>query len=189
MKKIQRVSLFFRIFLQVIFLGWVAVYIYFWIFTPSSLSFDLIPPLTGFLTISFVPKGIAALVTTQSIAGPTKLLGFCAGLMPLIINLAVLYFLIRLFSLYEQGKIFTFNNIKYIKRTAYALLIGQFVNLFYQAAISAILTWHNPIGHRYVVVGLSGMNIGILLLAVLIILIAWIMTEAYKLQEEQQYIV
>lgn len=88
--------------------------------------------------------------------------------------------------MYEQGKIFSLNHVKYIRNIGYALLIGQIVEPFYQGIMGFILTAHNPPHHRFATVTLDQTNIGMLLTALLVILISWIMAEGYKLHQEQQ---
>ena len=48
------------------------------------------------------------------------------------------------------------------------------------------LTMHNPPGHHIVRVGLSSDNIIVLLIGIVVVLIAWVMEEGRKLQEEQR---
>lgn len=105
-------------------------------------------------------------------------------------DLLILYFLIQLFKHYENGEIFSIKNIRYIKDIAITILYGQLlINPLYQAMISAVLTWHNPVGERTALIMFSSTNIGLLLGAILIILVSWIMQEGHQLQKEQQYTV
>ena len=60
----------------------------------------------------------------------------------------ILYFLIKLFKLYEQGKIFALSNVKYLKKIGICMLINQEVSFIYEALISFVLTLHNPAGHH-----------------------------------------
>jgi hypothetical protein len=105
------------------------------------------------------------------------------------IALFILSMLIKLFSLYAKGEIFSLNNVRYIKNIGYALLIGQIVHPIYQGLMGLVLTWHNPPGHRFASVTFDQVNLGILLVALLVILISWIMAEGCKLQEEQKLVI
>jgi len=49
-----------------------------------------------------------------------------------------------------------------------------------------ILTWRNPPGHRFASITLIQTNIGVILVALMVILISWIMLEGCKIREEQQ---
>lgn len=180
MKKIRFISqCFFWLFI-IIFIAMPILSVVFWIHAPDLLY--LANKSLGF-SINEIPKGIDILHT---LSATTKLLAFTVDLIPLILNMLVVYFLIRLFALFKKGELFSLNNVICIKRTGIFLLVGQLVNPFYEAAISAVLTYGNPPGHRYAAATLSGTNIGIILVSILIILISWIMAEGCKLQEEQR---
>jgi len=181
MNKIQKVSKFFKWVFQIILIAMPILLILFWLDVPSPVSTTAAD--YGF-AISYIPKGIQILHTLSS---NTKFLGFIISLIPLTINVVVLYFLIRLFRSYEKCEIFSYKNVCYIKNIGYTLVVGQVLSPLYQALLSAALTWHNPHGERYVNISLSGTNIGILLAALMIILISWIMAEGYKLKEDQSY--
>src|SRR3990167_8519691 len=84
-------------------------------------------------------------------------------------------FLFQLFGLYKQAEIFSLKNVNYIKKIGYTLLIGQLLDPFYQALMTVNLTW--SIHPKILAIGFSGTNIGIILMALLVILISWIMAE------------
>jgi hypothetical protein len=109
-------------------------------------------------------------------------------MIPLGFELLTLYFLIKLFKLYEQGEIFSIRNVNFIRKTGYTMLIGQLINPVYQVLISVTLTWHNKLHGvpRYATIAFDGTSVGIILTSLMIILISWIMAEGCKLREEQQ---
>jgi len=181
MNKIKRVSNFFHILFQIVFIALPILLIIIWIQAPSPIG--VFYQQTGIL-INFIPQSIKILHPLDNL---TKLLGFSISLLALISTELVLYFLIKLFRLYANAEIFSLQSVRYIKYVAYSLLLGQLINPIYQGVISAFLTWGNPKGHRVATISLDGTNLGILLLSLLIILISWIMAEGYKLREEQQY--
>jgi hypothetical protein len=113
-------------------------------------------------------------------------MGFSLSLIPAGIEMLVLYFLSKLFRLYETGEIFSINNVRYIRNVGYALLAGQVFYPVYEGLMGIILTMNNPSGHRFAKVSFTQTNVGILLVALLVILISWIMAEGCKLREEQQ---
>lgn len=55
--------------------------------------------------------------------------------------------------------------------------------------MSAFLTYGNPKGPRLAQVSISGGDLSIVVIALIVIVIAWIMAEAQKLQHEQEYTV
>jgi len=182
MNKIQRVSLFFRIIFQIIFICAPILLIINWMYAPQELVL-----LGGIIHFNTIPK---AYLGEQIILSPLtmniKIAACLLDVVPLFIELFVLYSLIKLFKLYERNEIFSLAHVQYIRRIGYALLIGQMINLFYQALMGIILTWHNPPHHHVMQISLDQTNISILLTSFLVILISWVMAEGYQLREEQQ---
>lgn len=182
MQNIQRVSFWFRALFQILFIVMPLLLLLFWLNAPTPIPRS--PNFAG-LAINFIPQGIEVL-GPLSIA--SKSLGFLICLLPVGVMELILYFLIKLFRLYEKGNIFTLANVKAIKNIAWILLLGEIIiNPIFQALISLALTIHNPPGYRYIKIGIDGTNIGLVLTALLIILISWIMAEGVRLHEEQQY--
>lgn len=178
MNKIQRVSYIFKLLFQFIFVVVLLIPIFGWIQAPM-------PFLFSFGWISVIPEAYQNLITYPLDAN-TKLLAFMVDMLPTIVELLVLYFLIKLFGLYEKGEIFSLKNVRYIRNVGYALLINELLRPVRQFLLGFILTWHNPPGQKIALMTISGTNVGIILTALIIILISWIMAEGYKLQEEQE---
>lgn len=150
-----------------------------WLYAPKTID---ISGSLGFF-ISAVPKGVQVL---HPLSPYTKTLGFLVGAIPMIMIECILYFLIRLFKLYENAEIFLVQNVSYIKKIGYALLITQIVSILSDGLLSVIVTLNNPNGFRSLTLTVSGENISLALTAFMIILISWIMAEGCRLREEQQ---
>ena len=182
MEKIQKISTFFKW----LFIAGIIIYpvllISFWLQAPTPLSFD--GHATG-VFINFIPKNYQQLAE-QSMLASTKMLGFIASLLPAIFTLWLLALLIRLFGRFQKQELFSLTNVATIRWIGFALLLGQLVMLPYQALLTAILSWHHGPGHRLMAISFSGSNLGIILIALLIILISWVMAEGAKLQQEQE---
>lgn len=178
MEKIRRVSLFFRVIFQIIFIALPIVLAISWIIAPSPLQSPY-----GIIQLSSVTQAYPVLHTLSPL---TKFYGFLAGMIPTGILMITAFFLIRLFRLFESGKIFTIKNVATIKNIGITLLIGQLLHPVFDALNSLIITWGNPHGHRLIAVSVTGTNIGVLLMAIFVILISWIMAEGYKLNQEQE---
>ncbi|MFH1137550.1 MAG: DUF2975 domain-containing protein [Pseudomonadota bacterium] len=118
-----------------------------------------------------------------------KVLGFVVSAIPTGIDMAVIYLLSRLFGLYAQGEIFSAANVRYIKKIGYTLLLGQALSPVYQALVTTALTFHNPPGQRYIRIGLSSADVSTVTTALVVIVAAWIMDEARKLQDEQALVI
>lgn len=192
MNRIKNVSLFFRIIFQIIFIALPVLLVVGWIYAPNelvlfhgSIKLDVIPISYRGLH-NYIPNAAPENAILHTLSLGEKILGFLVSVIPLLVELFILYSLIKLFKLYEQGEIFSMQHVRYIRNIGYALLIGQLIEPFYQFIMGLVLTLNNPSHHRYASITLDQTNIGILLTALLVILISWIMAEGYKLKEEQQ---
>jgi hypothetical protein len=178
MNKIKRVSLCFRMLFQIAFITLPILVILSWIKAPAPLL-----TMAGDIAINMIPHDYPIL---HPLSTTTHLLGFLVSMIPVTVTLFTLHYLIKLFGLYEKGEIFSLQNVNLIRNIGYTLFIGQLINPIYDVLISLTLTWNNPPGHRLASITVDQTNIGILLVAFMVILISWIMAEAYKLREEQQ---
>jgi hypothetical protein len=186
MNRIKYVSLFFRILFQILFVTLPVISIIFWVNAPEPITL-----LNGMISLNFIPASYTATAdhTTKilhTLNSSEKIFGFCVSAIPMLIELSIVYSLIKLFKLYEGGEFFSINNVRYIRNAGYALLLGQLINPLYEGLIGIVLTWYNPVGHRFFAITFDQTNIGMVLTALLIILISWIMAEACKLREDQQ---
>lgn len=191
MNRIKNVSLFFRIVFQIIFIALPILLIVSWIYAPLELV-----TLVGFLHLNAIPAaysgmhtytpGISEKAILHTLSINEKILGCLVSAIPTMIQMFVVYSLIKLFKLYEKGEIFSMNHVRYIRNIGYALLAGQVFEPFYQFIMGIVLTMNNPPHHRFAAITLDQTNIGILLTALLVILISWIIAEGCKLREEQQ---
>lgn len=179
MNKIQRVSLFLRVIFQLAFVAWPILVITYWSFAPS-----LIPNFMHI--ISFIPDRLEIL---HPITTGDAFWGCLISVLPSAIIMTILYFLIKLFKLYEEGKIFTRLNVKYLKNIGITMLIGQVINFISEGLMSFALTFHNPVGHRIASFSFGTPDVYNILTAIMVIVISWIMAEGCKLQEENQYTV
>ncbi|MFA6408802.1 MAG: DUF2975 domain-containing protein [Gammaproteobacteria bacterium] len=178
MNKIQRVSLFLRIIFQIALVIWPILLVTYWSFAEYFISkADFLSLIPGHLEI------------LHPITTADAFWGFVIGLLPLVVTMTILYFLTKLFKLYEKGKIFTLSNVKYIKNIGITMLIGQVVHFIYDLLISFALTFHNPAGHKVALFTFGNYDAYNIITAIMVIVISWIMAEGCKLQEESKYTV
>lgn len=180
MDKIQRVSCFFKIIFQILFVLTPILHIIGWMNAPEAFSV-----IENTFTMSVIPSPYRDAIL-HTLSGEEKMLGGLVDMVPTIIDLFIIYSLIRLFRLYEVGEIFSMRNVKYIRNIGYGLLASEIVNPIYEAVLGLVLTWNNPPGHKFASITMNQTNIGMLLTALLVILVSWIMAEGCKLREEQQ---
>ena len=180
MHKIKRVSFIFRIIFQILFIAMPISLAIGWFNAPDALVL-----VGGFINFDAIPHAYATKIL-HTLSTSEKLTGFLVSAVPMMVYLFIVYSLIKLFRLYEQGVIFSIEIVQHIRNIGYALLADQIISPFYQFAMGIVLTIHNPPGHGFIGITLDQNNLGILLTALLVILISWIMTEGCKLNEEQQ---
>lgn len=180
MNKIQRVSLFLRVVFQIAFVIF-PVSLAAYAICVQYITIESLSNSGWFAVTSFLPRNI-------EILHPITLIDsvwiFFLGSMPTGIAMLILYFLIKLFRFYEQGKIFTFFNAKYLRNIGVVMLVGKVVNIIYQL----LLTYYNS-DHKFMSISYDTYDIYGVIVAIMVIVISWIMVEGCKLQEEQKYIV
>jgi len=181
MNKIKLVSRFFNgLFFILLFVLPLLVAMY-WI-TDGVLLQKLVP--FG-ISFRFLPADLSHL---SGFSPTIKFFGFLISMLPTGVSMVILYFLIKLFARFKTGEIFSIENIKYLKKIGYTILTGQIIiHPIYDALIYATLTYGRKPHMIAITFGtpqLKGIVTGIL-----IILIAWILQEGYKLQQEQVYTV
>ena len=118
-----------------------------------------------------------------------------------IILLVWYWKLFRLFSLYEHGLIFSAQTVRYIKTLGILCAVGWVLMTLLQILPHPLppspITQTSPPGVAVVVrysyrMGFfsfdfgTGINFGLLFAGIVIVLIAWIMDEGRKIQEEQE---
>lgn len=153
-----------------------------WAFAPQSLDF------LSSIGADYV-YSLNTLISSHQLTVSQKLLAFGISLIPTSITLLILYKAFRLCDLYKKMIIYSERNAILLRSIAALLLLRQLVDPIYQALISVTLTWHNPPGKGVIAISLSNINIGMVILSFFILLIALIMHEGAKLQQDSASII
>ena len=95
----------------------------------------------------------------------------------------------RLFRLYEQGQIFRDSNVRCFRNLSRVLIWWFAAGIVQKSLLSIALTLHNPPGQRIITVELGSPDLTALLLGAILAVIAWVMEEGRKLQEDQDFTV
>jgi len=126
---------------------------------------------------------------TLPLPGSARIMGFAVTMMPTGVAMLGAYQLMRLFRLYEQGDIFRVSNVRCFKNLS-RVLVGWFViGIVHRSLLSMALTLHPPPGQRYITFELGSPDLTALLIGLTLAVIAWVMDEGRKLQDEQDYTV
>lgn len=111
--------------------------------------------------------------------------GSLIGFLPLFWGLIILK---QLFKNYREGDVFTAINARKYKTLGWLCVIGGFITLPLSNMLMVLsATLSNPPGHRYISINFGTPNLEVILVGAIIILISWIMTEGFKLQEEKNF--
>ncbi|MBI2791206.1 MAG: DUF2975 domain-containing protein [Gammaproteobacteria bacterium] len=97
-----------------------------------------------------------------------------------------LYYLIQLFKLYEQNKIFTDKNVFYFRKIGIALFSEVVARFLSEPLLALAVTFHNPPGQRMIAISFGVPDFYALVFSGIVILIAWVMHEGKQLKEETE---
>jgi len=126
---------------------------------------------------------------TMPLPVSARLMGFVVTMLPTGIAMIGGYHLMRLFRLYEQGQIFRDSNVRCFRNLSRVLIWWFVVGIVQKSLLSIALTLHNPPGQRMITVELGSPDLTALLLGAILAVIAWVMEEGRKLQEDQDFTV
>ncbi len=116
----------------------------------------------------------------------TRVLGLAVSMIPTGVTMLSLWWLIRLFSCFVGGEIFTENTVKYIRYLGWTMVAGVVAAPIHEALLTTVLTIHNAPGERMVMISLESTDFEQLVTAGVIILVSWIMEEGRKLREADE---
>jgi hypothetical protein len=132
------------------------------------------------LELRFAPSGpVEKLLLWQRMSA-----GLLSAL-SLSFTLLILFYLSQLFSWYSKGDIFSERHVRCFKRIALTLIAAQLCRPILDGGMRLILTWFNSAG-RIMTISFDNANILALFSGIVILLIALIMEEGYKINQEIQ---
>lgn len=111
------------------------------------------------------------------------------GTAELIPYLFIYYFLFRLFSYYQHGEIFTIPNITCLKNIGKTLLFWIVLNALYPVLVSLIIRFTGLSDKLSIYLNIGSSELFYLASGLVIYVMAWIMTMAIELKQEQELVV
>ena len=181
MKQIQKVSSYLLFIFNVLIIAYPLFIIIQWIFIDSEIISNLLAQGQLHHPIE-TPEGLIYLNTVNWTFG-SKFIGFTGcflGFLPLFLSFLVLK---SIFRNYKNGEIFSMANAKHYRQLGWLFLINAFItNLLSQAMMVFVAT-----NYRYITLTFGTPNIEVLFSGILVIVISWVMLEASKLHNEQQF--
>lgn len=111
------------------------------------------------------------------------------GLPELLPYLLIYYFLLRLFSYYQQGEIFTTNTIYCLKMLGKTLWFWACLKLFYPIVVTLFIRFFDFSDVLPLVINFGSTELKYLLIGSIIYVIAWIMQEGVLIKEQQELVI
>jgi hypothetical protein len=170
-KRIQRASRRLRYLLMVVFWAMPVINAFVWIFMnrfPEMMTSNMLPYFVS------LPLPVTA-----------RMMGFVVVMIPTGVAMTGTYYLMRLFELYERGEIFKLSNVRHYKKLSRVLIWWFVASILCRSLLSVALTLHHPPGQRVITLGMNSSELTTLLIGLILMVIAWVMEEGRKLQEDQ----
>ncbi len=139
-------------------------------------------------SLNHLPTGFISslpVVPTRDLPVVSLSLAFLASLLPVSVAVYGLSTLRSLFKLYENGIMFSADNVRYFRRLGYVCIAWVVANAVFTTLVSAIITFGNPPGERAIVAQFGTSDMANLIISAIVLLISWVMDEGRKLEDEQ----
>jgi DUF2975 family protein len=179
MTKIQRTSRMARLCFQGFIVLLPLSVSYYWLTVNTTYDY------LGLLGIIELDLDVAEL-TQVPLSPSTRILALVVSLILCIILMQALNLLIRLFKNYERQDIFSYENAVLYTKLGRLIFYWVFGGFIYNGALSVILSFNNPPGERVLELTFTGVDVMTLFLGVIVLIISWVMKEAYEISEEHR---
>jgi len=122
--------------------------------------------------------------------GPaTRMLGFAIAMIPLGALIFGLLSARRCFAAFAAGQIFSIETIGRLKAFAIAVALSAMLKPFAGAALVLLLAWNVPAIPRRLALTFDSDSLLSLIFAATVAILAWVMTEAIEIAEENKQFV
>lgn len=187
MNRIQKVSRLMALILTGLLIALPAVDILKWLFIETEFVKNL--PWPNFVPIVPTPEGPIDVKFVQW-TPLSRLIAYLSDLLCFAPIFVTLFSLRSIFNNYAGGDIFTSYNARHYRLIGWcfffnALLIKPLSGMLMVLSVTLL----NPPGHRYISLEFGTPNMENLFYGTILIVISWVMLEATKLREEQDYVI
>ncbi len=172
MSKIQKVSKYFQLIL------------YFLLFSVLLFSVRSAYSQYGYAT-NISSKGILHIPVSL----PISVLLCAINLLPSLVLAAIIYYLIKVLRLYARSIIFSSENNRYLRCIGFLLLFKELGQLITTPLTTLLTALDGVLLKERMILTLGISDISNLLIGVCIILLSWVMHEAYKVKEENRFFI
>jgi hypothetical protein len=111
------------------------------------------------------------------------------GTAELLPYLLIYFFLLRLFSCYQAGEIFTNNTIYCLRMVGKTLLFWVLLNLFYPLLVTFFIRFTGLSDSLPIILNFGSTELNYMLIGSIIYVIAWIMQEGLLIKEQQELVI
>ncbi|MSP75935.1 MAG: DUF2975 domain-containing protein [Rhodospirillaceae bacterium] len=118
-----------------------------------------------------------------------RLIGFALTMLPVSAVLLALVNLRRLFRLYARGAMFGTSNVAAFRGLGWALILFGAAQFAFGPLSSLALSSGNPVGQRFLSVGVGSDMVLAVVAGMVLVIVAWVMDEARRIDEEQTFTV
>lgn len=118
------------------------------------------------------------------VSHPISVLLCAINLIPSIVLATIIYNLIKVLKSYEQGTVFSSDNNLYLRRIGFLLLFKELSQLITTPLTTFLTRLDGVLLKEHMVLSIGMSDLCNLLIGFCIILLSWVMHEAYKLKEE-----
>jgi hypothetical protein len=118
-----------------------------------------------------------------------RIAGACVTAVPMVLSLLGVWQAKLCFAQFAQGVVFSAEAVGFLRRFAGWIAIAALAAIVASAATSALLTLHNPVGLRYVALGVSSHNVVTLFFAAVVWWMAAVMGQGQSLAEENAHFI
>lgn len=101
----------------------------------------------------------------------------------------IYFFLLRLFSYYQAGEIFTTNTIYCLKMLGKTLLFWLLLNLFYPLLVTLFIRFTGLSESLPIILNFGSTELNYLLIGSIVYVVAWIMQEGLLIKEQQELVI
>ncbi len=111
------------------------------------------------------------------------------GTAELLPYMLIYFFLLRLFSYYQNGEIFTSNTIHCLKMLGKTLLLWLVINLIYPVIVTLFIRLTGLSDSLPIILNFGSTELNYLLIGSIIYVIAWVMQEGLLIKEQQELVI
>lgn len=136
------------------------------------------------------PEGQVVDLSQLSFTPMMKVLGFLGSLLEISPVFLGCWFLRKIFKNYRRNEIFSYDNARFYQKLGGLFFYDAFiVKPLSYALFILIATLPNGSGHRFISISFNTDSFKSLFCGLVVLVIAWVMKEGCRLQEEQQFTV